>query len=75
MCEEDFFYLYSPQGFDSKGNPIAKFYDIDHEILIDCSQDAYSTLADQTGSFDIEQFVKMAVSGYRTIARRKKDNM
>ncbi|NQY65092.1 MAG: hypothetical protein HRT38_15465 [Alteromonadaceae bacterium] len=75
LCAEDFFYLYSPQGFDSAGNPIAKYYDIDHEILIDCSQDAYSTLADQSGSFDITQFVKIAVSGYRTIARRKKDNM
>jgi len=74
LTSEDYFYLYSAQGFDSNGHAIAKFYDIDHGILIDCAQDAYTVLADKSGNFDIEQFIKMSVSGYRTIARRKKDN-
>lgn len=70
---EDYFYLYSAQGFDLEGEAIAKYYDIDHDILIDCAQDAYTVLADKSGNFEVEQFIKMAVSGYRTIARRKKD--
>jgi len=74
LASEDYFYLYSAQGFDTDGNAIAKYYDIDHSILIDCAQDAYTVLADNSGSFDVGQFIKMSVSGYRTIARRKKDN-
>jgi len=74
LPSEDFFYLLSPQGFDAKGIPVAKYSNIDQDILIDCAQDAYTALAYGGGDFNVEQFVLMAITGYRTIARRRKDD-
>jgi|GEM_PF-4775840 len=71
LSSEDYFYLYSPLGFDSEGKPIAKFFDIDHELLVDCAQDAYTVLSDEDGNIDLPQFMKIAISGYKTISRRK----